>query len=214
MQRLEWCFLRQNLTGKGRYHPAVRAMVVQKSARAPAPSTVVPSPSRRASVPHLLRSSGCLTGWGFSLSLAGYVGAIAGLYGTGAASFRDAELWLSVSFLAYLVYASLVEWQGYGWARCEVVPGTSLQQRHMLRARRVQWPWCLVLTGVMVYCALTANGALMAFAQISGRYDAIAPGLLLEWVMVVQVLYSLRQIQSLRRSVNTAERSASACKER
>jgi hypothetical protein len=168
---------------------------------APVTSMVPTSlPVRSATVHKVpLSQSGCLSGWWFSLSLAGYIGAIASLYTTGAATFRDAELWLSLSFLAYLVYGSLVEWHGYGWARCDVPANTVGQRNHLLRSRKVQWPWCLTLTAVLSYCAVMANGALMTFASLSGRYDVILPGLMLGFALIWQALHSVQRIRPLLR---------------
>lgn len=177
----------------------MRAMMVPKLAPAPHVKPTV-SLVRSASVHKVpLSQSGCLSGWWFSVSLAGYMVAIASLYTTGEATFRDAELWLSLSFLAYLVYGSLVEWHGYGWARCDVPANTVGQRNHLLRSRKVQWPWCLTLTAVLSYCAVMANGALMTFASLSGRYDVILPGLLLGFTLIWQALQSVQRIRPLLR---------------
>lgn len=191
--------MRQRSTGVARGYTPVRAMGVPKAA--PVTSMVSTSPPVRSATVHKvpLSQSGCLSGWWFSLSLAGYIGAIASLYTTGAATFRDAELWISLSLLAYLVYGSLVEWHGYGWARCDVPANTVGQRNHLLRSRKVQWPWCLTLTVVLGYCAVMSNGALMTFASISGRYDVVVPGLLLSFVLTWQVIQSVQRIRPLLR---------------
>lgn len=193
--------MRQSFVDPRRRHAPLRIVPVPKSvskALTAAASPVRSDQAHKVPLPH----SGNISGWGFCLSLAGYVGALASLYGTGEASFRSAEIGLCLSFLTYVVYACLVEWQGYGWARCDHKQGTVGQKNHLLRCRKSQWPWCLTLMFLVVGSAMVANGSLITFAQLSGRYDAVCAGIALQLWLSWQVVQSVLAVRRFVKRVS------------